>query len=508
MSKNKHAQSAGSDNNEMMMFIAICLISVLFWWAFKTRIAGLVLGIRLIESYFISFFTGNLDELRLWMSGIDRRLVTLSDMYVVSAKVGAYMRFVTTPILGYLGYVLYKRSPTERFKRRFNQHTLPIAEANLYPWMKISTEIKFDEMDPERGPWAYAKTERMFARDHKLRDEKGGLDKEKATRAFIKQLGPLWMGYGRMKPHAKALFAMLAARVNRDFSASDAMIIQLAKSASEGKLDYTGVDALAKKYIDTKPMKRLIRWHAYERTLLMSMLDLARGGDTGKDALPPNFFLWLKGVERPLWYALSDVGRKTPHVESAGVFAHWLTERERKRKLEMPFVENAVSGLEIELGKLTEDGDQEFDDDQDLIVVKRPPPLPKAPSPKELEQQRQMRAGMRGGAPSEAQTSSRNARSSRGGDDSALAGMMVMGIGPGGVAMGGAEDFMSARGRGDGAGGVPRGGVQDGRQRGRGDMGGERQRGVQTQGGQGRASGDPRRRPVDNSGPEDRSDFD
>lgn len=443
----KHQQQSNGENNEVMMVIGVALLCIVVWWTFKAKFAGMILGAKLLEAYFISFFTRDLDDLRLWMGGIDRRLVTLKDLFTVSQMVGSYVRFVTVPLLAYLGYRLYKQSPTEKFKRKFNQHTLPLAEADLYPWMKISTKINFDEMDPEKGPWAYAKTERMFTREHKLRDEKGGLNKEKATRVFIKQIGPLWMGYGRMRPHVKALFALFASRLARDFGASDRLLKQLAESAANGKLDYTGVDSLAKKYMESKPLIKLIKWHAYERTLLMSMLFDSRGGDTGKDALPPNFFLWLKGVDRPLWYTLADVGRKTPHVESAGVFAHWITERTRRKKLEMPFVENAVKGLEIELGKLTENGDEDLDDEQDLIVVKRPPSLPPPPPPPPPPPTR--------GAP---RSSGREARGAPRGE-SPLDGMMVMGMGSGGVAVGSLDDFLDGAERNGGAG---RGGMRGG----------------------------------------------
>jgi intracellular multiplication protein IcmP len=396
-SKNKQP-GAGGETNEMMIIVAVMLIFFLLWWAFKSKIAAIVLGVRLGESFFINLITNDLSDLRMWMKGIDRRSVTAGDLFTVSQKVGWYVRFLTTPVLLYLGYKLYKSSPTERFRRRFTDKTLPLAQADIYPWMKISTKIDFPSMDPEVGPWAFAKTERMFAREYKLRTDKGEIDKDRAEQIFIKQLGSIWLGYKNLKPHAKAMFAMLSARVNKDFKTSDKFLLQLAESAANGKLDYTGIDELAAKYLDSKPVKRLIRQHAYEKTILMSLLERGRGGDSGKDYLPPNWFLWLKGVDRGLWYALSDVGRKAPHVESGGVYAHWLTEKTRNKRLEMPFVENAVTGLVNELAKFTEDGDQGMSDDDDLLDLHLSDVLV-IPTPEEAEMSRQKRvvAGGAGG---------------------------------------------------------------------------------------------------------------
>jgi intracellular multiplication protein IcmP len=398
MAKHKN-QGPPHDSNEIMIFVAIVLIGVLFWWAFRVRIAGIILGLRLIESSVFSLFTSNLDDLRIWMRGIDRRLVTASDMYKVSHEVGSYLRFLTTPVLIFLGYKLYKNSPVEKFKRTFTHETLPVAQADVYPWMKISTKINISAMDPEIGPWAYAKTERMFAREYKLRGEKGEYDKIRAEQIFIKQLGPIWLGYKHLKPHAKGIFAMLAARVNKDFKSSDKLLIQLAESAAMGEMNYAGVDELAAKHMESKAMQRIIRQHAYEKTVLMAMVEKARGGVAGKDYLPPNWFLWLKGVDRPLWYALSDIGRMAPHVESAGVFSHWLMESMRRKRLEMPFVKNAVEGLAIELAKFTEDGDEGISEDDDLLELH----LSEAkaiPSPEEAEfarQQKVIAKGVSGG---------------------------------------------------------------------------------------------------------------
>ena len=34
-----------------------------------------------------------------------------------------------------------------------------------------------------------------------------------------------------------------------------------------------------------------------------------------------------------LWYTLNTVGRQTPFLEVAGIFAHWIAEREAGRRV-------------------------------------------------------------------------------------------------------------------------------------------------------------------------------
>lgn len=396
--KNAPPPGDKADNNELMVVAGIVLIAFVLWTTFHQNVATLVLFIRQAEASLVALVASGLDAERYWMRVIDRKSVTMGDLWEVSSRVGNYLRWVTAPVLMGLGIWLMRKSPTERFRTRFTDVTLPRAVANLYPWMKISTKIDFSEMDIETGNWARPKTERQFVKQHKLRKRSGELDRDRAEAVFIRQMGPFFLDYASLRPHVKALFALFATRANKDFQAGDDLLIQLAASAAEGRLDYTHVDELAQKYMDSDPVQRVVSMHAYERTVLMSLLEKARGGERGKDLLPPNWFLWVKGVDRTLWYALSDVGRQTPHPECAGVFCHWQAEKILKEPIVIPFVVNAVDGLVIELAKFTNDDEHEDEglgDADDLLVVRSPPPVPAIPSPQEAETQRAVKNGGR-----------------------------------------------------------------------------------------------------------------
>jgi intracellular multiplication protein IcmP len=390
MAKKNAGGPEKGDNNEILLIVGILAVCFILWTAFHDKVAAIVLAIRYGEASVISLFTSSLDDLKVWIKNVDRKTVSVSELYQASVMTGDYIRWISTPALIGLGIWLMRKSPTERFRRKFTDVTLPKVEADLYPWMRISVKLDFPSMDTEKGNWAMAKVERQFVRMHKLRTATGEVDKEKAETIFVKQLGPLFLSFRGMKPHLRALFVLFAVRMTRDFKTGDRILLQLARSASDGKMDYSNIDELAEKLMEHKKVKRVMAKHAYERTMLMSMLEEARGGTRGKDYLPPNWFLWLKGLDRPLWYALADVGRETPHVECAGVFGHWLAEKTCGKRLEIPFVKNAAEGLALEISKFTND-DEEQDgiiDSQELLEVKKQPPAPKIPSPKELEAMR------------------------------------------------------------------------------------------------------------------------
>lgn len=115
-----------------------------------------------------------------------------------------------------------------------------------------------------------------------------------------------------------------------------------------GKLDFTGVSEAAMKYANDKAVQKVIGKHAYVLTVMASLLELARNDGV----FATSDFLWLKPVDRRLWYMLNTVGRQTAVPEVAGVYAHWITEHKIQRPLLVPMIDEAVKGLEIALNEI------------------------------------------------------------------------------------------------------------------------------------------------------------
>lgn len=148
----------------------------------------------------------------------------------------------------------------------------------------------------------------------------------------------------KLPTHLRVLFAVFAARINADTAPAEKLLVQLAAS-SLNNLNTSGVDALIKKHGNTELVRKIIRSHAYVLTVMASMLEGAR--EDGVQASAD--FLWLKPVDRRAWYILNTVGRQTPFVEVAGIFAHWIAEKEAGRKLIAPIVGEATNALELAL---------------------------------------------------------------------------------------------------------------------------------------------------------------
>lgn len=113
--------------------------------------------------------------------------------------------------------------------------------------------------------------------------------------------------------------------------------------------DYRRLIQATRSGLDHAAIQEVIGQHGYTHTVLMRLLDEARRGGV----LPPALFTWLKGVDRPLWYALTSLGRRAPFVEALGACAHYAAERRMGSALSGPAVEGAVEALAAALPRAT-----------------------------------------------------------------------------------------------------------------------------------------------------------
>ena len=82
--------------------------------------------------------------------------------------------------------------------------------------------------------------------------------------------------------------------------------------------------------------------HAFVTTAMIRALQTAReeGG-----VLSSSQFVWLRGFDRSLWYALNNLGRQAFHMEAVGSMAHYKVEKRIGRPIPRPKVEEAVKVL-------------------------------------------------------------------------------------------------------------------------------------------------------------------
>lgn len=377
------AQQSGQEGSEkntyyiLWLLLLIAMVCAMLWYVFQVQLKIAFIYVRIAELAVIHGFFGLIpldfpyigdmcakiyslvgDDLELARS-LTPASIGMDAAATLSETAGTYLRYPVAIFLGFLSIMIYKINVHTRLTKQFNMITLAKQEVVNWPQIGVATKNDILNADLDVGPWAMAMSPLQFAKRNKLSIvqksaasnspfAKGQgpayillLDKIRAERAFSVQLGRNWHGVEAMPVYRRAIFAVFIARGCRDSKAAAALVARLAASGAEGKLDCTGVDELIQKHMKDKKVQEICRQHAYEFTVFVSLLLFAREDGVVASA----DFLWVKPLDRRLWYVINNVGRQTPAVEVAGIFSHWNYESVLKRPLSSPKVEEAVTAL-------------------------------------------------------------------------------------------------------------------------------------------------------------------
>jgi intracellular multiplication protein IcmP len=352
-------QQQGADNAYTPIWIMVGIFAVAFlvWHFFKVQIISFAFYINLVQAKVISLFTSSIDNDIYIMETVDPRNVDLSQLLALLRLVGDYMRYPLSALLIGFAVWLYLSNVTLKYKRTHTMNSL--REQEQENWNQIMPVTKHDIVSAsiDEGIWAMARSPMDFAKDNKLlkkddlaaEDPKhvgialtAGVKRGEAKAIFTLQLGPAWSDFEQLPMHLLALAAIFSARINQDRDGAYSLLDTINQSALKGKMSYMGAKVLMKKHKNTEIVQKCAQRHAYNLTVLASLLE--KGRDDG--VLASCDFIWLRLIDRRAWYMLNSVGRQTPFAEVAGTFAHWKAEKVMERKSVVPMVDEAIKALE------------------------------------------------------------------------------------------------------------------------------------------------------------------
>lgn len=242
-------------------------------------------------------------------------------------------------------------------RRVLNISTLPFAMEAISPAIAPilsegdTSRLLLDTRRPERRP---AQSPEGFAEEHQLISNMK-LDVALCRTVFMNQLGRELKGWKSLAPHEKALFAIFGLQFFLDDRpAARELMDALNRSCriksrrDKGKFSVP-VYALARtafrRVIQSEEAAQWLREHRFVRSGLVWLYahDLR--------LTPPNW-LWLKGVDRTLFYALHRANTTKGFIEGAGIVAVSRTETEAMR-LGLPCpqacVDEAIDGLRTDM---------------------------------------------------------------------------------------------------------------------------------------------------------------
>ena len=268
----------------------------------------------------------------------------------INHNVGHWTRYPVIVVLLVMAYIINFRKGVNRFRHEYTIKDLRKLEAKNWPVITPVLSLNLVRQDPSKGPWAMAKLPLDFCRENHLvgvtttgkKQKKWSIDRAAAQRLFTLQLGPLWRGPHSLPLHVQALIVIFLSRAERERKTAKALLEQIALSSATGRLNFQGVSEALKRFEHSKILPWLAKRHAYVYTVMASLLEIARNDGV----IATSEFLWLKPLDRRLWYVLNNVGRQTCVIETAGPFSHWVAEKKITRALKTPMVKEAVTALE------------------------------------------------------------------------------------------------------------------------------------------------------------------
>jgi len=368
------AEKKGPHDIEVMTFLVVFVFggfAYIFWYFFHEQVTEVLRWIRLGEMWIGSLIFGDdfvvqtsafgpqsLGVWKAWLPSADIKAIGISEILVTTEVAIAPLKTIFCVGMFLMGLAVAFIEPGKKFQRKMNLQALMEEQAKAFP--PLHPFVEFNPLKanhrilgkpvPEKLPlFAEALAPEEWVAYNQIKYEGKRLDRKKAQSSFAKQLGKRWRGPEYLPIYAQGLYAAFALKSRRKRKEAEELLNELAMSwsAKDGfkpssklkkqiamvlKDPATGLDI--KKFADK---------HAFETTALLRCLARAReeGG-----VMAPASFLWLRGVDRNLWYPLNNLGRKAFHPEAAGAMIHYIYELVSGQKIPAPQVDDAVKGLE------------------------------------------------------------------------------------------------------------------------------------------------------------------
>jgi len=288
--------------------------------------------------------------------------VTTDSIGYVGKMAGSYLRWALLAMCAFFAYYAMFKSKRNQFKTRHNLESFIKIQSTMWP---VITPIRdfnpttysariLGQAVPDKIPlFAEPFSPEEWLSYHRIPVMNGVPDRESVRRAFCLQLGPRWTGYDDLPIYMQGLAAAFALKGVQKREESDEFLGRLSVcwTADGGYKPSSELVAEIKKILKDPAIGgkalEVAGKYAYRTTALLGLLKWARfmGG-----VLAAAQFLWLRGVDRGLWYSLNNQGRRSFHTEGAGSIAHFMAEDQAGKALPIPRMDTAIVTLNIYMG--------------------------------------------------------------------------------------------------------------------------------------------------------------
>ncbi len=353
-----------------ILLVVIFALLLLLWYFQAENIRNAIRWTRVGEMWVSSWIVGDdymitkngkdiatLGQIREQVAQLDKTQLNSKVMDIIAITALTPLRYLISFFLLIMAFWSLFKGPKTHYRTKLDLNALIKRQAPNFP--AISPFVTFNPCNqPPRAPGAPVPAELPLFAEALSPEEwvayydipvpNGKIDETAAARAFTLQLGAPWRGTMYLSPYKQVLLAAFCLKSVRKRGEADDMLGRLSKCWSfergikvDGSLLRQARKILRNRDISGKILSKCNQ-HAFENTVLLRALNTAReeGG-----VLAPAQFLWLRGVDRMLWYPLNNLGRQSYHMEALGAICHYKAEKMSQRPIPRPKIEDAVKSI-------------------------------------------------------------------------------------------------------------------------------------------------------------------
>lgn len=355
----------------LYIFGGIFILGFIGWYLKHDVIIHAAWLFMRVEAWILQFFASTFTDTTLieynkWVGVITKPppdSIGAFQLLRILNYAGSWLRVPS--VIGVLAIMLYayKSSVTLRFTGQLNMEQLLAINRIVWPRTAPTENLTCDGEDKDRGGFTRSLNHYEFAHINKLivhpksENELPSLDEQKTQLAFSAMLGQQWQGSDHLDEWESILYAVFTSFLRNPFKDNPGNIIlddvsrgftkDLKKQVNN---PVTTISPSTSKLIKTlineadsdKKIQSIISKHYYVTTVLSRLLANVHKY-SGK--LTTRDFIWLKPVNRNLFYALNNVDRPAPHIEASGVWYHYHEEIAHDAAIEIPQVKLAYKAL-------------------------------------------------------------------------------------------------------------------------------------------------------------------
>lgn len=372
----------GQDSTIFLFFSALIIVFVGIPAAYAAKaelLNGAFLSLAKLELRPFLAFSGEAQKAWAHINTLNPAAMSWTEMQNVLSYCGKWARWPLFFLLTLLGVASIFMGRVAGLVRRFDMARLLENNSESFSCLKPIVGRGKYLLSPESrdsGIWRVARSPIQFALEHGLLVQKNGspftedealknglghidtpafgnahYDASKALEVFTDQLGP-HLSFEHLTPLRKTLAAAFLAYAGGKKEAA----IKLLDDASSSYDEKNGqgfcpiletesfqsrVNTLLEAHQGIARQKKISRHSSYVLPWFMALLYQARE----KGVLASSQFLFVRPLDRPLWYTLNQCGGRVAWPEAFAPWAHFMAEKKSRGILCTATVSGAVEGL-------------------------------------------------------------------------------------------------------------------------------------------------------------------